>query len=48
MANDFLKKIIKETGNEYASVVEDGVESGDVDRLLTLVLSFLKVCCQGG
>ena len=34
MANDFLKKIIKETGNEYASVVEDGVESGDVDSFI--------------
>ena len=34
MANDYLKKIIKETGNEYASVVEDGVESGDVDSFI--------------
>ena len=24
--NDFLKDIIKETGNEYASLVADGVE----------------------
>jgi len=30
MANDFLKDIIKLTGNEYASLVEDGVEAGDV------------------
>ena len=29
MANDFLKQIIKETGNEYASIVDDGVETGD-------------------
>ena len=28
---DFLKQIIKETGNEYASVVSEGVEAGDVD-----------------
>ena len=32
--NDFLKKIIKDTGNEYASVVEDGVEAGDVDSFI--------------
>ena len=32
--NDFLKKIIKDTGNEYASVVEDGVEAGDVDTFI--------------
>ena len=37
MANDFLKKIIKDTGNEYASVVEDGVEAGDFD-------SFIDTC----
>ena len=34
MANDFLKKFIKDTGNEYASVVEDGVEAGDVDTFI--------------
>ena len=27
--NDFLKDIIKETGNEYASLVADGGEAGD-------------------
>ena len=27
--SDFLKQIIKETGNEFASIVEDGVETGD-------------------
>ena len=26
---DFLKDIIKETGNEYATLVSDGVEAGD-------------------
>ena len=31
---DFLKQIIKETGNEYASVVSDGVEAGDVDSFI--------------
>ena len=32
--NDFLKDIIKETGNEYASLVADGVEAGDVDTFI--------------
>ena len=32
--NDFLKDIIKETGNEYASLVADGVEAGDVDSFI--------------
>jgi len=34
MVNDFLKDIIKSTGNEYASLVEDGVEAGDVDSFI--------------
>ncbi len=33
-ANDFLKDIIKTTGNEYANLVEDGVESGDVENFI--------------
>jgi RecA/RadA recombinase len=32
--SDFLKNIIKEVGNEYASLVEDGVEAGDVDSFI--------------
>jgi len=32
--NEFLKDIIKETGNEYASLVSDGVEAGDVDEFI--------------
>ena len=32
--NDFLKEIIKETGNEYASLVADGVEAGDTDTFI--------------
>ena len=31
---DFLKSIIKEVGNEYASIVEDGVDAGDVDSFI--------------
>ena len=34
MTNDFLKDIIKITGNEYASLVEDGVASGDVEKFV--------------
>ena len=34
MVNDFLKDIIKSTGNEYASLVEDGVEAGDVSSFI--------------
>lgn len=34
MTNDFLKDIIKTTGNEYANLVEDGVESGDVENFI--------------
>ena len=32
--NDFLKDIIKTTGNEYAALVSDGVEAGDVDSFI--------------
>ena len=32
--NDFLKDIIKSTGNEYASLVADGVEAGDNDTFI--------------
>ena len=32
--NDFLKDIIKTTGNEYANLVEDGVDAGDVENFI--------------
>ena len=32
--SDFLKDIIKETGNEYATLVSEGVEAGDVDNYI--------------
>ena len=32
--SDFLKNIIKDVGNEYASLVSDGVEAGDVDSFI--------------
>ena len=31
---DFLKDIAKQAGNEYASLVSDGVEAGDVDSYI--------------
>ena len=31
---DFLNKIIKEIDNEYAALVSDGVEAGDVDSFI--------------
>ena len=32
--SDFLKNVIKDVGNEYASLVVDGVEAGDVDSFI--------------
>ena len=32
--NDFLKRVLKDVGNEYASLVVDGVEAGDVDSFI--------------
>ena len=32
--SDFLKDIIKETGNEYASLVADGMTAGDIDGFI--------------
>ena len=32
--SDFLKNIIKTTGNEYAALVSDGVEAGDCDTFI--------------
>ena len=32
--NDFLKDVIKETGNEYASLASEGVVGGDVESFI--------------
>ena len=32
--NDFLKEVIKTTGNEYAALVADGVVAGDVETFI--------------
>ena len=34
MMSNFLKDIIKETGNEYATLASDGVTGGDVDSFI--------------
>ena len=51
MAN-FLKQIIKETGNEYASLVSEGVEAGDVDSFIDtgsyMFNAFLSGSINGG
>lgn len=31
---DFLKDVIKESGNEYAALVSDGIEAGDVNEFV--------------
>ena len=33
-SSNFLKDIIKETGNEYAGLVSDGIEAGDVESFI--------------
>ena len=32
--NDFLKRVLKDVGNEYAALVSDGVEAGDVENFI--------------
>ena len=32
--SDFLKDVIKETGNEFATLISDGIEAGDVDSFI--------------
>jgi len=32
--NDFLKRVLKDVGNEYAALVSDGVEAGDVESFI--------------
>ena len=31
---DFLKNVVKDVGNEYASLASDGVAAGDVDSFI--------------
>ena len=44
---DFLKNIIKEVGNEYASIVYDGVEAGDVSSFIDTGSYILNALLSG-
>ena len=44
---EFLKNIIKEVGNEYASIVYDGVEAGDVDSFIDTGSYILNALLSG-
>ena len=39
----FLKDLIKSTGNEYAGIVADGVQAGDVDSFVDTGLSLIHI-----
>ena len=43
---DFLKNIAKTAGNEYAALVSEGVEAGDVDSFIdtgSYILSLIHI-----
>ena len=50
--SDFLRDVIKQVGNEYASIVDDGVEAGDVDNFIDtgsfILNGFLSGSIYGG
>lgn len=45
--SDFLKGLMKEVGNEYASLVSDGVEAGDVDTFIDTGSYILNALLSG-
>ena len=45
--NAFLKSVIKEVGNEYAQIVADGVEAGDVDSYIDTGSYILNALLSG-
>ena len=45
--NDFLKQVIKEVGNEYASIVEDGIEGSDVENFIDTGSYILNALLSG-
>ena len=45
--NDFLRSVIKEVGNEYASIVADGVEAGDVTTFIDTGSYILNALLSG-
>ena len=48
MSNSFLKDIIKTTGNEYAALVSDGVEAGDVESFIDTGSYIFNALLGGG
>ena len=50
--NDFLKNVVKEIGNEYATLAADGIEAGDVDSYIDtgsyILNSLLSGSIHGG
>ena len=45
--NSFLRDVIKQVGNEYASIVDDGVEAGDVDSFIDTGSYILNALMSG-
>lgn len=45
--NNFLRDVIKQVGNEYASIVDDGVEAGDVDSFIDTGSYILNALMSG-
>jgi len=45
--SDFLRDVIKEVGNEYASIVADGVEAGDVTTFIDTGSYILNALLSG-
>ena len=45
--NDFLKNIVKEIGNEYATLAADGIEAGDVDSYIDTGAYILNALLSG-
>jgi len=45
--NNFLRDVIKQVGNEYASIVDDGVEAGDVESFIDTGSYILNALMSG-
>ena len=45
--NDFLKNVVKEIGNEYATLAADGIEAGDVDSYIDTGSYILNALLSG-
>ena len=45
--SDFLRDVIKQAGNEYAAIVDDGVEAGDIDSFIDTGSYILNALLSG-